>query len=276
MSGIIAAAGSVIGGLLGFGGSLLGSKSSKKQQQAAHHFEAQRIRMMSNDAKLAGIHPLAALGVASAYQNPYQAIPSGGMSQGLGALGQGISQAAVDYGQGQQEAKKAANNDELFGLQKKLLQAQVLETTTQATVNEARRHQLQWETANAVKFGMSTSNDGSRTFLRPAVDVSNSANAPTTAGIPPSRVEDLPATVRYVDPDGATHGPNPESADIEQYVPWLIRKGYLKTVEGMNKVADFINEKGGSLPGWKKGKPIKTNEDARDFLKALRAKYRSK
>lgn len=79
---------SIIGGaLISAGGSLLsgllGRRSQKKRDRKSHDFERQRIRMIVNDARLAGIHPLAALGHASGASNPYQVGGGDAFAQGL-------------------------------------------------------------------------------------------------------------------------------------------------------------------------------------------------
>lgn len=267
MSGIVSAAGAVVGGLLGFGGSILGGKSSKSAQKRAHAFEAQRIRMMAKDAKLAGIHPLAALGVASSYQNPVMGVPSSGYAQGLGALGQGLSQAATDYAQGQKSARAEKAEGDLLTYQKAESKARMAESLANADLAAARAHAVRY----GVKYAAQNPQAGYSGVAPGAGMLANRDYAGGDPIIEPT----LPATATLKDARGSTKGPHPETAmGVEEWIPYLIRSGYLNTKEAMNKIANYVNERGGNLPGWRKGRTIETNEDARDFLRALRKRYK--
>lgn len=106
MAGWFTLGAAAIGAGSGILGGILGGKKEKKQQRAAQAFEAQRIRMMANDAKLAGIHPLAAMGVASSYQNPAMMVSSGGMANGVAQAGRSIADGITDYANIKRESKE--------------------------------------------------------------------------------------------------------------------------------------------------------------------------
>lgn len=123
-------------------GGIMGSKSKKKQQAQAQAFEAQRIRMMANDAKLAGIHPLAALGVASSYQNPAMMVSSGGMANGLAQAGRSIADGITDYGNVKRETAARLSQQQVtqrtLDREDRLADASILKMTAESKEAIAR------------------------------------------------------------------------------------------------------------------------------------------
>lgn len=156
MGGIVAGLG---GAAISAGGSLLGgfldNRASKKQLKMAHAFEAQRIRMMANDAKLAGIHPLAALGVAANYQNPVSMVSSGGFGNAVGTAGQHIGQALTDYAQGQKADAKAnaaaALAEKQLQLEERRVAVMEANSVTDRLLADTQIKRAQVETANAAR-----------------------------------------------------------------------------------------------------------------------------
>lgn len=121
-SAALGAAGSIAGGLLSQGG---GSSSAatewlwKKNYEAQKEFAQNGIRWKVDDAKAAGLHPLAALGSGSFFT------PSGtlGVDQTggkdyswLGDVGQNIGRAIDAKATAEERAKAEAVNDEANGL----------------------------------------------------------------------------------------------------------------------------------------------------------------
>lgn len=160
MSGLIGmGAASIIGAGISAGGGILsgilGNKSSKKQQRAAQAFEAQRIRMMANDAKLAGIHPLAALGVAANYQNPHMGIGDGGFANSIGSAAQSIGSGLTDYAQAKKsekmEAQAAALAERQFQQRERAMMIDAFRAETDRMLGSAQVKRIQVETANAMR-----------------------------------------------------------------------------------------------------------------------------
>lgn len=125
----------MFGALIAAGASLLGGhlnrKAQEKRDRKAHEFERTRIRTVAADAKAAGIHPLAALGAASGYQNPYGGPVSGStMGDGFAAAGQYIGDAIDKRGQ----KKQAATLNEK---QIDLVDAQIIESRSRTLLNQA-------------------------------------------------------------------------------------------------------------------------------------------
>lgn len=206
MSGIIAAAGITAGaGLLG---GFLSSSSSKKAQRKAEAFERQRIQMTVADAKKAGIHPLAALGAGTAYTNPYTSIPSGGMANAIGEVGQSLGQAAVDYGQAKKD-KAAVRFETQMALKKFDLDAR--ETEARIGLINAQKLQLAVQTKN---YAQSPYNFGVPGEFRPT----NTVKRSTTPS--PVSKDELPKTGIVVDtPYGPTRTTNVDTVpDADQEV----------------------------------------------------------
>lgn len=95
--------GQIIGAGIGAIGSLLGGRSDKKaaakaqKQQMAwdRHVLQNQIQWRVEDAKKAGIHPLAALGAQISPASPLPGVPGGGdaVADGMGAIGDAIAKA---------------------------------------------------------------------------------------------------------------------------------------------------------------------------------------
>lgn len=158
MSGWFTLGAAAIAGGSSLLGGFLGGKKDKKAQREAQAFEAQRIRMMSNDAKLAGIHPLAALGVAQSYQNPAMMIRSDGMANGVSQAGAAAANALNDYGNTKRAAQERELQNKLM-IAKQASEARVAESEVARNNAEAyeswRRgmaigatdHQVRWNAA---------------------------------------------------------------------------------------------------------------------------------
>lgn len=204
--------GSLLGGAGGLFGSVFGGGkgSWKKQMAAAHAFESQRIRMMAKDAKLAGIHPLAALGVAASYQNPMMAVPSGGFSNAgskAGSAAQSLGQAMIDFGNAKKskklEAIAAENALRVADLEERRVRVQEANAATDRMLAEAQLNQMKLESARLAKGGRYGSPSG------PA----------------------LPSMVKYVNPKtGEEHlGTSREVTDLETRAGnWFDRSPFRK------------------------------------------------
>lgn len=121
-SAALGAAGSIAGGLLSQGG---GSSSAatewlwKKNYEAQKEFAQNGIRWKVDDAKAAGLHPLAALGSGSFF-SPSGSIgvdQTGGKDYSwLGDVGQNVGRAIDAKATAEERAKAEAVNDEANGL----------------------------------------------------------------------------------------------------------------------------------------------------------------
>ncbi len=114
---------------IGAAGSLLGGMFDRNAQRSrdfkARRFEKQRIQMITKDALAAGIHPLAALGSAAGFQNPFAGAAPGGAS-----MGGAIADAASQIGAGVAQAGKAKSNEAI-------LAAQLAESRSRTILNQA-------------------------------------------------------------------------------------------------------------------------------------------
>lgn len=107
------------------GGALISGIFGSKQQKSAQAFEQNRIGMTVREAKKHGIHPLAALGQASAYQNPFMGNPVGD------ALASGIAGADAAYEQKKAEEAAKPLQDKRI----ELLDAQIAESRSRTLLN---------------------------------------------------------------------------------------------------------------------------------------------
>lgn len=121
-SAALGAAGSIAGGLLSGGGGSSGAATEwlwKKNYQAQKEFAQNGIRWKVDDAKAAGLHPLAALGSGSFF-SPSGSIgvdQTGGKDYSwLGDVGQNIGRAIDAKATAEERAKAEAVNDEANGL----------------------------------------------------------------------------------------------------------------------------------------------------------------
>lgn len=144
LGSIISAIGNVVGGVIGGNAT---EDANKRNIAASRELNQNKIQWTAEDAKKAGIHPLAALGSAA----------SGSWAQPTIAantsLGDSIGAAAGKVGEG--VAAQAANN--VNGLQAKLLEAQIRNTdaNTANTLAEAtsRTNIAKLRASEALKMG---------------------------------------------------------------------------------------------------------------------------
>lgn len=123
------------------GSSILGGIFGNKQQKKSEQFERQRIRMIAEDAKAAGIHPLAALGGNAGWQNPYN---------GSSPMGSAIADGAGKFAQIKaQEQLQAAQVDALRS------EAERNRADAQLAISEARSRTLIKQAADD-KLGAAT------------------------------------------------------------------------------------------------------------------------
>lgn len=109
--------GQIIGAGIGAIGKLLGGGSDRKaarkaqQQQMAwdRHVLQNQIQWRVEDAKKAGIHPLAALGAQISPASPLPGVPGGGdaIADGMGAIGDAIARALSVERKLEQKRKEA-------------------------------------------------------------------------------------------------------------------------------------------------------------------------
>jgi len=114
---------SPITSLIGIGADILGRNSDKQNQQ---EFAQQGLRWKVEDAKAAGLHPLAALGTPT---TPFQ--PAyGGMASDFASMGQDTSRAinATRTGKERTDAKLLAISIERGELENELLRSQIAKT----------------------------------------------------------------------------------------------------------------------------------------------------
>ncbi|WNK12882.1 MAG: DNA pilot protein [Microvirus sp.] len=159
--------GSSIGGPLIKG--LFGNKGNKKQEKFAERswqwsqtMDVAKIRMLVNDAKKAGIHPLAALGVTGGggFASPVAAESNSGWSDAVGQGLNSLSNSYRDYQDRQDQAKSdqtsrsdqakqwlmentarnqaAMENSRNSMIQERLANAQIAELRSSAIYNLAR------------------------------------------------------------------------------------------------------------------------------------------
>lgn len=104
----------LIGGGLSALGTWFGAKERKKERQRQDYYARNRIQITAEDAKKAGIHPLAALGAGAASYTP---VGSGGIEAGLAEAGRAVSKSLpTEIGKSQIRLNDA--QAELFRAQK--------------------------------------------------------------------------------------------------------------------------------------------------------------
>jgi len=156
----ISAAGSLVGGSQGSGGSI----ESQRQEQ----FARMGIQWRVEDAKAAGIHPLAALGVSTPNY-----IPSSTAAKGMGiadagrALGRGVAASARNYA-GRQDVEIARQtglaNLGLMAAQKGRLE-ELTRASIQARTSQAARSGNDVLPDDALTFPLSPGQNPTRTHL---------------------------------------------------------------------------------------------------------------
>lgn len=150
MSGAMIGAAAITAGA-GLLGGIMGKKSRKKEIAQAQAFEAQRIRMMVRDAKAAGIHPLAAMGVAANYQNPFQGLGPDPMTTGLQAAGEAVGNGLINYAQRKDAKAEAAARDKL-ATQQLQLNARVANSEIMRNVADAQKAQAEAQAVTREQF----------------------------------------------------------------------------------------------------------------------------
>lgn len=146
---------SIAGPLIGAGASLAGGLySANKASQVANNinllnykqakeFAQNQIQWRVNDAKKAGIHPLAALG-ASLYQSSPTAVgaDTSGLGQGLSEMGQNISRAIDSYqtraDRLREQQKIDRLNDLRMSLELQKYKADLVESQSRIALNNAK------------------------------------------------------------------------------------------------------------------------------------------
>lgn len=172
---------------------------SARNRRKANAWEAQRIRMLVNDARAAGIHPLAAMGAASGYQNPHGLVPSA-TPIGFDNVGGAFSEAL--------DRKGEASDRELRKRQLDLEERRVRLEEKAFTINSARD-----AVRDAVRGGAVPT-----VYTGPGSVFSGSGGSP----VPVVRAEAGHAVGKSV-----YGGPNPDTAvGVEEWVPYLIMKGH--------------------------------------------------
>lgn len=116
--------GDIIGGISSIIGGFQAAKAQKKANQLQEKSMKKGIQWRVNDAKAAGIHPLAALGANVNTLNP---VPVTGLGDGIAAGGAALGNAAKSY-----EAREAEN------LSKELLKSQIRQMDSVTSLNAAR------------------------------------------------------------------------------------------------------------------------------------------
>lgn len=157
-------AGSLAGGTLSaLGGAYSANKSAQTANninilnyKQAKEFAQNQIQWKVADAKAAGLHPLAALGV-SPYAAPASAVggDTSGLGQGLSEMGQNLSR-SIDAMQSREDRiREQEKQDALQNLKLKLeldkFANDQAETKSRIALNSAREALTKTETANAVK-----------------------------------------------------------------------------------------------------------------------------
>lgn len=119
----------LIGGLFGQSEQ---EKINQQNIQQAQFMASNAIQMRVNDAKKAGINPLAALG-SSFSPSPPQLVGSDALPNAIGAMGQNVSRAAQAYGD--TISKSAELDNALKEAQIKQIEASTVDTLARASKN---------------------------------------------------------------------------------------------------------------------------------------------
>lgn len=116
--------GDIIGGVGSILGGLLGSSAAKKDREMQLYLATHGVRLRAEDARAAGIHPLAALGASMPSYSPV----------GDGGLGAGLADAAAQFG----SAADARTNKLDKDLEARAVEADIDLKSAQATALRAQ------------------------------------------------------------------------------------------------------------------------------------------
>lgn len=134
--------GSIIGAGASLLGGLFGSNSQKKQMQmqiaAQREFAQQGVQWRVEDAKKAGIHPLAALGAQTHAFSPIGVGSDYTLSQGMADAGQQLG-SAISAGRTKVEKAMQTLQLQRAGLENKLLEVQIANAAQIGLMNQPGR-----------------------------------------------------------------------------------------------------------------------------------------
>lgn len=210
----------LIGGIGNIIGGIFGRKSAKKERRRAEAFERQRIQMTAADAKAAGIHPLAALGAATTYQNPYM---GAGLSQSAG-VAEGVSSLFESFGDGldahfrtdeaarDREANAAARDAEF-----KLREREAINNERLTNAN-IRRMEAEVKMMESEARRVTRENQ-----MRARIQ-----NGPKTDTTDPKKAVDVLVPIRDPVTGTTSLGTPSDAPDIEQMIANQIRLGHLR------------------------------------------------
>lgn len=243
IGGIMGAAGSVVGGLLG---NQAAAQASEHNYKAQKEFAQQGIRWRVADAKAAGLHPLAALGAQTPSYTPSAFVgDTSWMGDAASQLGQGIGRAAEAKMTAKERARErdVADQSVALNMQNARLKNEFLETQIAAQKQDmalqlARSSAMAVRTQQAVPEMPDLGGDGgvipgqrqAYPTGKTAVEVSK---VPTTLRGDPSTQAGTPPDARlYRTSFGYTVLPNDSTGDVLDAIPgaglqWAIRNNLL-------------------------------------------------
>lgn len=244
-SGIGAAAGAVAGGLLGLAGQRESAASAEKLNQLNYEhqkeFAQNGIRWRVEDAKAAGLHPLAALGSAGASYSPSVVVGDSPDYSFLAQAGQGIGRAIDAKRTEKERAAQQAKQDAVFKME---MEGRQLDNENKRLQNKALTQDIALQFARSAEFASRTrqqvpampslSGDGvvvsgqreSYPTGQTQVEISK---VPTSVRGDPSTQSGTPPDARlYRTPSGRTVLPNEAIGDAMDAAPgsgfqWMIR-----------------------------------------------------
>lgn len=243
IGGIMGAAGSVVGGLLG---NQAAAQASEHNYKAQKEFAQQGIRWRVADAKAAGLHPLAALGAQTPSYTPSAFVgDTSWMGDAASQLGQGIGRAAEAKmtAKERERERDIADQSVALSLDTKRLQNEYLQTQISAQKQDmalqlARSAAMAVRTQQAVPempdlggdTGVIPGQSQAYPTGKTAVEVSK---VPTTLRGDPSTQAGTPPDARlYRTSFGYTVLPNDSTGDVLDAIPgaglqWAIRNNLL-------------------------------------------------
>lgn len=227
------AIGGFLGGLVSAGASLFGAKKNNDTQKqineqnlnAQREFAQNSIQWRVNDAKKAGLHPLAALGANTpSYTPSAQSSNFGdGIAQAGAALGQGI--ASINFQQ-QKNAK----------LQNELLESQIESQKLQNSAF-AREMGQQSNQQNAINQGSIIR------AISPAID-SKKLKDKTNIYLG----KDKSQLIDDVTSDNTVLGVLSQARQIEKQQPWITHKNKLDVIDSiLNLSPQYVDKKDATL-----------------------------
>lgn len=233
--------------LSAIGSTMSGQESARqmrKNRQLQREFAQHGVSWRVEDAKRAGIHPLAALGAQTSSFQPL-AITETGTGRAMQQMGQGVSNAAQAYYQ-------AKNNAEVLELQKDKLRAEINALNADTYKNMGQTQNIQTTDGSIIpgQFGVTDGMRATKARVRTVPVTQEMKNR--RAGIMRAGVH--PTLTWEEGPRGLILSAGPSAVGIEEDPGKVIRLQKYINVDLPRQSAKYFLKRNRRGPGWRKFK----------------------